>query len=147
MMITRINPHRDPLGFQDEVNRLFSDFLGQPTARSASSRSWLPAVDVHEDEDGYTVQVDLPGVNPEDVKVQLVGDTLTIKGERREKGDEKHGRVHRIERVTGSFERTFRLGAPVDAGKVKAAYKGGVLEVRVPKLEEARTREIAIEVA
>ncbi|MGH7726231.1 MAG: Hsp20/alpha crystallin family protein [Candidatus Eiseniibacteriota bacterium] len=147
MLLTRINSGRDLLGFDGEVNRIFSDFLGHPVRTGTTASAWIPAVDVHEDEDGYTVRVDLPGVNPKDVKVQMLGETLTIQGQRNETREENKERTHRLERVTGSFERSFRLRARVDGAKVKASYKDGVLEIRVPKLEEAKSRDIAIEVA
>jgi HSP20 family protein len=91
------------------------------------------------------IKADLPGVSQKDVKVSLMGDTLVIRGERRsEKNDETT--PLRIERSYGMFERSFTLGAPVRSDQVKATYRDGVLEIHVPKAEEARLREIDIQV-
>jgi HSP20 family protein len=146
-MLTRWNPNRDLLSFPDEVSQLFDSFLvGAGPRAAAAGGPWLPAVDVHENDDAYTLQFDLPGVNPKDVKVQVIGDTLSIRGERHAERDEKTKTTHRVERVSGTFERAFRLGTALDAAQVKATYRDGVLEVTAPKLEHAKTREIAIEV-
>jgi HSP20 family protein len=103
-------------------------------------------VDVEETPEDFVVRMDLPGVAQKDVKVSLMGDTLTIRGERKHEAEHKEGSWHRVERAYGSFERTFTLGAGVRNDKVKASYKDGVLEVRVPKAEEARLREIEVQV-
>ena len=92
------------------------------------------------------VRVDLPGVDQKDVKVSVVGDTLTIRGERKQDATQSEGNLHRVERVYGSFERTFTLGTSVRNDAVRATYRGGVLEVHVPKAEEAQAREIEIQV-
>ena len=146
MAIMRWTPARDLLSFEDELNRLFQGALGPGFARPLLPAGWIPAVDLHESEHEYTVQVDLPGVNPKDVKLQMRNDVLTIRGERpatREAGG--NVTTHRVERVTGAFERSFTLPARVDANQIKATYKDGVLEIRVPKAPEARTKEIAID--
>lgn len=142
MILTRFYPNRDAVALQDEVQRLFSD-----TDPNGSTPAWAPAADVHETEDEYTFRMDLPGVNPKDVKVEMNGGVLGIRGERQETKDEKRGKAHRLERMTGSFARSWKLRAPVDPAKVKASYKDGVLEIHVPKLEEAKAREISIEIA
>jgi HSP20 family protein len=104
-------------------------------------------VDVSEDGEGYTFQLDLPGLDPNDIKIEMNGDTLTVRGERKgETVRRESDLLHRVERVYGSFERAFRLTLPVDAAAIKALYKHGVLEVRVPKLEPAKKREITIDV-
>jgi HSP20 family protein len=108
---------------------------------------FTPAVDIEETADEFVIKADLPGVAQKDVKVNLMGDTLTIRGERRQESEKKDGSTHRTERIYGSFERTFRLGTPVRNDKVKAQYRDGVLEVRVPKAEEAKLREVEVEVA
>ena len=106
--------------------------------------AWLPAVDVHEGDTGYTLRFDLPGVAAQDVRIEMNDGQLTVKGERRsETAEGVH--VHRTERVTGTFERAFRLRARVDTGGIKATYKDGVLTIDVPKAKEAVKREIPIE--
>jgi HSP20 family protein len=123
---------------QDDMHRFLHDLVltGEPGATS-----WLPAVDVHETEKGYTLRFDLPGVNPQDVKIEMVDGKLTVKGERQ--AVEAEG-AHRIERVSGTFERAFRLRAKVDADGIKASYKDGVLTIELPKAAESVKREIAI---
>jgi HSP20 family protein len=138
MTMLRMIPRRDLHGFQGDVERLLS----------GESAGWLPAVDVHEDEAGYTVQMDLPGFKPEDVKVRAFDGTLTIEGERKDTVpvDEKTA-VRLRERLSGSFSRSFRLRSPVDPAGIKATYAHGVLEIRVPRAETAKPREIAIDIA
>ena len=141
MKILTRNHRNDLLGFPDEVTRLF-DELARPTA----SATWRPAVDVQESDEAYSFHFDLPGIDPKQVKIEMSADVLSLKGERKAETIENDKRVaHRTERVRGTFERSFRLGLPVDSAKIKATYKDGVLGIHVPKLEQAKTREIAID--
>ena len=102
---------------------------------------------VEETAEEFVIRADLPGVSQKDVKVNLMGDTLSIRGERKQESENKNGGMHRVERVYGSFERSFRLATPVRGDKVKAQYRDGVLEIRVPKAEEAKVREVEVQVA
>ena len=106
--------------------------------------AWLPAVDVHESDASYTLQFDLPGVVAQDVRIEMNDGQLTVKGERKSEIAEGVN-AHRKERVTGTFERAFRLRARVDTGGIKATYKDGVLTIDVPKAKEAVKREIPIQ--
>jgi HSP20 family protein len=137
-------PMRDLVTMHEEMNRLFDSAFGRTGARSAFD--FVPVVDIEETPEQFVLHVDLPGVSQKDVKVHVMGDTLTIRGERRQENGGKEGSWVRSERTYGTFERSFNLGAPVRAEQVKAAYKDGVLEVTVPKAEEARLREIEIKV-
>jgi HSP20 family protein len=137
-----VTPIRDLTNF-DEVNRLFDGLFTRGTPRSDLSAIFTPAVDIEETPTEFVVRMDLPGVAQQDVKVSLMGDTLTIRGERRQESPK--GSNHRLERVHGTFERSFTLGTPVRSDQVKAQYRDGVLEVRVPKAEEARMREIEVQ--
>ena len=141
-----MTPLRDLNSIQDEVNRLFENFFTRPL-RGDLSAVYAPPVDIEETAEEFVVRVDLPGIDQKDVKVSLMGDTLTIRGERKHEGATKDGNLHRVERTYVTFERSFSLGAPVRNDKVKAQYKDGVLEVHVPKAEEARVREIEVQVA
>jgi HSP20 family protein len=140
-------PARDLIRMQSDMDRLFESVLGPAGPRGAFGGDWSPAVDIQEDAEGFVVRADLPGVQQKDVKVSLFGDTLTLRGERSLEHERKNEGTHRVERISGSFERSFTLGVPVRADQVKALYKDGVLEIRVPKAEEARTREIEVQVA
>src|SRR2546428_7996489 len=138
---------RDLFGIQDEVDRLFDGFFTRSPLRSDLAPVFTPSVDIEETGDEFVIRMDLPGVPQKDVKVSLMGDTLTIRGERKQETDRKDGNMHRAERVHGPFARSFQLGAPVRNDKVKAQYRDGVLEVHVPKAEEAKLREIEVQVA
>lgn len=125
--------------FQDSLSRLFSE----PT-----SRPWTPAVDIYETENELVLKADIPEVDPKNVGIQLENGTLTLKGERKFEQEQKNGKgFHRIERAYGSFVRAFSLPETVDAEKVKADYKNGVLTVTVPKKEVAKPRTINVEIS
>ena len=134
---------RDLTRFEDEVSRLLD---GVFTRRAPGNGTFIPAVDIEETTEEFVVRMDLPGIAAKDVKVSLLGDTLTIRGERHYESPAKDANQHRLERVHGTFERSFILGTPVGSDKVKAQYRDGVLEVRVPKAEESRTRDIEVQV-
>ena len=142
------NPARSLLGNPSEVDRLFdSVFQGHlPATIDGLAMMALP-VDIEETRDEFVVRADLPGVDSKDVKVSLLGDVLTIRGERKQNHETKDQNVRRTERRYGSFERSFRLGVAVRVDLVKASYRDGVLEIHVPKAEEARVREIEVQVA
>jgi HSP20 family protein len=129
------------------MNRLFDTFFGRPTMVAVGDRLWAPLADMHEDKDDLYVTFELPGVREKDVNVSITGDVLTVRGDRRFEQDVKEGGYHRIERVYGKFERSLPLPIPVQADKVKATYRDGVLEIRLPKVEEVKPREIKIDVA
>jgi HSP20 family protein len=137
-------PTRDLVTMNEEMNRLFDSVFGRPAARA--SFDFVPVVDIEETPEQFVLSADLPGIAQKDVKVNVMGDTLTIRGERRQECRDKAGNWLRCERSHGMFERSFTLGAPVRADQVKATVKDGVLEVRVPKAEEARLREIEVKV-
>jgi len=156
MAIVRFRPYGaagDPLasGFSDiqsEMNRLFDSFFGRPMQMGGGiERVWAPTVDMHETKDELVVTADLPGLNEKDVHLSITGDLLTLKGERRWDHEAKEDNHHRSERWFGKFERTLQLPVPVQADKVKAGYRDGVLTVSLPKTEEVRPKEIRIDVA
>jgi HSP20 family protein len=144
-LIRWTDPRRDMVGFHDEVNRLFESLAGitRPYTQFEGTGSFLPPVDVEENAEDFVLRADLPGMSQKEIKVHVTGDNITIRGER--KLERKEG-LHRVERVRGTFERTFTLGAPVRSDKIQATYRDGVLEVRIPKAEEARVREIEVQV-
>ena len=129
-----------------EMDQLLSGFLGSRACAPGAETAFAPAVDVEETPAAYVLRADLPGMTQKDVKVSLAGDTLTLRGERKRETEKREGALHRTERVYGTFERTFTLASPVQADQVKATYRDGVLEVLVPKAEEARVREIEVQV-
>ena len=140
-------PSRELAGIQDEVDRLFDNLFTERGVRGEIESLFRPAADVQETPEEFEVRLDLPGVAQKDVKVSLVGDTLTIRGERKREEVQKDANVHRVERSYGRFERSFTFSTPLRGDGVKAQVRDGVLQVRVPKAEEARVREIEVQVA
>jgi len=141
-MITRWEPFRDLARLQDEMSRMFDDRL----YRAGESVGWTPACDIYEDEEGVTLRFELAGVDPQDVDVHFENGVLTVKGERRLEKEEKRENYHRVERSFGTFTRSFSLPGSVDAEKIKAETKNGVLTVALPKKAEAKPRAIQVKV-
>ncbi len=125
---------------QREMDKLFEDFF----RRSGLPARWGPAVDVVEKADSVIVKAELPGVEPKDVDISVSGNTLTIKGQKKEEKEEKGKSYYRVERSYGSFCRTINLPDGVVADKAKADYKDGVLEIKLPKSEKLRAKKIPI---
>ena len=139
------HPHRGLTDFQSEMNQLFDYAFGRRGSEGSHESAWNPAVDVFEDGDRYHVHVDLPGMKREDIAITLEGDALTITGEKTRENDSKEEDYYRAERSYGKFSRSMTLPASVDANKIEASYKSGVLEVKIPKTEERRPKQIKIE--
>ncbi|MBI5711068.1 MAG: Hsp20/alpha crystallin family protein [Candidatus Eisenbacteria bacterium] len=139
-----LHPVRDMVSMQEEMDRLLDGVFGHGGARTCGVLPFTPRVDIEETAEEFVVRADLPGVSQQDVKIHLMGDILTIRGERRSESAAKDGNPLRRERACGAFERSFTLTSPVRADQVKATCRDGVLEIRIPKAEEARVREIEI---
>ncbi|HET7343209.1 MAG TPA: Hsp20/alpha crystallin family protein [Methylomirabilota bacterium] len=118
---------------QHELDRMFERFLAPMLPDVPALGEWTPALDVAEGKEAVTVTAELPGVDPKDIAVTLEGDLLTLKGAKEERHEEKDERWHRVERSAGTFIRTVRLPAAVDAGAVTATFKNGVVTVTLPK--------------
>ena len=145
--ITRREHTPNLFGLQ-RLNRILDEaFAGLPFPEQGGNiltASWVPATDVSEDVNTIQITMELAGVNPEDVRISLEGNVLTIRGEKRQEDEENSERVHRIERIYGMFERTFVLPNTVDPDRIEAQYENGVLTVTIPKAERARPREIQV---
>jgi HSP20 family protein len=148
MSLIRWRPTRDLLSIRDEVNRLFDNFFtGLPERRRGLLEGeWAPSVDIAETDNDVVVTAELPGVKQDDVDITITDDVLTLKGEKKEEKEVKEKNYHRIERSYGSFQRSVSLPAGVQADKAKATYKDGVLHITVPKAEEAKPKQIKIDV-
>ena len=107
---------------------------------------WSPAVDISEDDEAYLIRAELPGVNRDDVKVQVHDGVLTLQGERKSEKEEKGKKVHRVERFYGNFMRSFTLPDNVDEENINADYKDGILTLKLPKSEKAKPRSIDVKV-
>jgi len=146
-----IRKPRDPMldllfNLERRMGRAFNEpFPGVEWAPEIGT-AWTPAVDIFEEPEVLRLVVELPGVKPEDVKLTVEGNLLTIKGTKEQVAEEKAEKVHRYERVYGAFERSFTLPATVEPEKIKAAYENGLLTVLVPKQEKAKAQQIKVEV-
>ena len=135
------NPVRtfDKLFYFDPLTE-FARAFGQQTAHHTAPTTWTPAVDVAETEEAIVLHVELPGMKQEEIDIELTGDTLTLRGERKTTTEG----FARIERRSGKFARSFTLATPVQSDKVSAAYRDGILEITLPKSEETKPRKIAV---
>jgi HSP20 family protein len=136
-MITRIDPFR-------ELASLFENFAEAGGKEQLTAGTFVPPVDVYEDEHNLVLKLEVPGVNEEDLDVQVENNTLTVKGERKFEKEEKEENFHRIERRYGSFLRTFRLPNTVDSEKVEAHYDKGILKIALAKRAEAKPKQIKV---
>ena len=141
--LSRFDPLRGLNDMQNDINRVFDAYFG-PRAR-AVERTWAPPLDVYETKDDLVIAVELPGVREKDVHLSIVGEVLSLRGQRVPNGEVREENYHRMERWSGTFERHIQLPIPVQADKVRAIYRDGVLDVRFPKVEEVKPREIKIE--
>ncbi len=127
---------------QQEMNRFFDEFFGERRSGLIQG-NWLPAVDMSENETEVVVRAELPGMNHDDIELNFQDNVLTLKGEKTKKSTEKEN-YHREECCYGSFSRSFTLPARVDQEKIRANFKDGILEIVLPKSEEAQPKKIAI---
>jgi HSP20 family protein len=148
MFLTTSRRSVDPLQNLRRLNSLLDEAFGAWPVHQGESGSitaaWVPAVDVFEDPQAVKIVVEIPGVNPNDVKLSIENNILTIRGEKKQVAEEKTDRVHRYERSYGVFERTFALPNTVDPDRIEAKYDAGVLTVVLPKADRARPREIPV---
>ncbi len=151
MAIVRWEPFRDLVSLQERMNRLFDEsFRG--IGRTSGEEDWVggawaPAVDIYEQDGNIVLKAELPGVDPKDVDVRVENNILTLHGERKLDNEVKRENYHRVERAYGTFTRSFTLPNVVDTEKIKAEYKDGLLRMTLPKKDEARPKQISINVA
>ena len=144
------DPFREFAQFQDRFNRALGDVYGRQGTDEGlmSSGSWVPAVDIYQNgEHELVLKAEIPDMTREEIDITVEKGTLTIKGEKKFAADVKEEHFHRIERRYGTFSRSFSLPPTVDATKVSADYKNGVLTVRLPLREDAKPRQIKVDVA
>lgn len=145
MTATRFD--RDPL---ETMMRLQDDFARALNPRSAqprehvSSRVWSPSVDIFEDSDVIVIRADLPGIKQEEIDIEMNGDTLTIRGERKFDDEAHRDSYIRVERQYGEFQRSFTIGIPIEADRVKASYRNGMLELSIPKAEVSKPKKVLV---
>ena len=146
MEIVPWKPFGELSSFRKELDRLWNLAAGESPFTKTLSEMWQPTVDISETNDSLVVKAELPGLETEDVNVSISGDILTIKGEKKTEDEQKDEHYHCVERYSGSFQRVFQLPSGVKADEVKATFDKGVLKVTLPKVEEAKKKEIEIEV-
>jgi HSP20 family protein len=130
---------------QDQINRLFSDTLDR-TSEEGSLTAWAPAVDIYETEHELVVKADLPDIDPKDLDIRVENNILTIRGERKFEKKVSEDNYLRVERAYGTFSRSFTLASTVNADAIKAEYQNGVLTLTIPKREEAKPKQIKVNV-
>ena len=147
MSMVRWNPARELLNAQTDLNRVFNNFFDRDLFETSFRRGvWEPAVDISETADDFQFTADLPGLTKDDVKISYEDGVITVRGEKKHEKEEKEKNFHRVERSYGVFERSFRLPNRIDVGKIEAKFKDGVLNLRLPKAEEAKPKEIPIKI-
>ena len=130
-----------------EMNRLFDSFLRSDAADDgAFGSSWTPAVDILEQEDSYTLEAELPGLKKDDVKISVQDNLLTLRGEKKDERKESKKGYLRMETNYGSFTRSFTLPTTINASKIEAEFKDGILKIQIPKAEEAKPKMIEVKV-
>jgi len=134
---------RDMMTLQNELNRIFNS---EPVSNNEEyeTATWSPLADVIEDHDKYTIQLDMPGMTKDQVKLNFKENVLTVSGERKSAEVKENTTCHREERVYGKFVRSFTFRTPANAGKIEAKFDNGVLTITVPKVEEAKPKQIEI---
>lgn len=142
-----LSPFRQLSVLRDEIDRLFDSPLNEWTSTSQQFlNGWLPAIDLYDEGDHLVLKAELPGINKDELDISLHGDVLTLSGERKDTGEYKDAEVFRSERYVGRFQRSLTLPMMVDANKVQASYKDGILTVTLPKAEEAKPKRIDVKV-
>ncbi len=143
MRVKVFEPFRSFKPLHGDFDRLFNEFAKGPESESTV---WSPYVDVYETENGYILKAEIPGINREDIKLDINKNTLTLKGEKKFEEKVERDKYIRVERRYGTFSRSFTLSDKVDKENISANYKDGVLEITMPKKEEAKPKEIKVEV-
>lgn len=148
MAIVRWDPFRELAAMQDRINRVFGEvYARRPEDDLMLRGDWIPPVDIYENEKGeIVIKAELPGMTKEEIDLRVENNTLTIRGDRKRQAEVKEEQYHRVERTYGSFTRSFSLPGTVDTARVSADYKDGLLTVSLPLREEAKPRQIQVQV-
>jgi len=149
MALIRWDPFREISSLQERMNRLFSDVrLRTPYGEEEITQgAWIPAVDIYETNEAIVLKAELPGIPKEDIFIEVKDNTLTLKGEKKFEREVKEENYHRVERSYGSFQRAFTLPGTVQQDKVRAKFRDGILEITLPKLEQAKPKQIKVELS
>jgi len=148
MALIRWDPFREMSSLQERMNRLFSDFrvrapLGE---EEITQGAWVPPVDIYETSESIVLEAELPGLTKDNIVVEVKNNTLTLKGDKKFEREAKEENYHRVERSYGGFQRAFTLPSTVQQDKVKAKFRDGILEITIPKAEEAKPKQIKVDI-
>jgi HSP20 family protein len=142
-LISRIDPFREMNTLQSNLNRIFQDY-GRGNDELMTSGTFVPPVDIYEDDHNIVLKMEVPGVDQKDIDITLENNTLTVRGERKIEKGVKEESFHRIERRYGSFARSFSLPNTVDSEQVSANYDNGILTIKLAKRAEAKPKQIKV---
>jgi HSP20 family protein len=145
--ITRWDPFQDAMTLREAMNRLFEESMVPSVPGLRSGQSFIPALDLSESADAYMVDVSVPGMKPEDLKLTFENGVLTIAGEVKQESEKKERSYHRMERSYGSFSRTITFPTTVKGDAIEAKLEHGILHLTLPKAEEVKPRQISINVS
>ena len=146
MALVRFQPFVDDFqNLHERFNRIFQDTALSRFGSEESMGSWTPLCDIYEEGDNIVVKAEVPGIDRNDIDVQVENNVLTLRGERKREQEVKSENLYRTERFYGSFTRSFTLPVTVDTQNIRAEYKDGILRVTMPKVEEAKPRKIKIQ--
>jgi HSP20 family protein len=153
MTLVKFNPVRDLIDFEREFNKMFNSLenrFGISKSKEVNAEYenavWTPLTDIYENNDNFTLKIDLPGIKKEDVKISFTNGKLNISGERIQQAENKDEKCHRIEKAYGKYFRSFTLPELIQAEKINAEFADGQLTITIPKAEEAKPKEIEIKV-
>jgi len=140
------DPFEDVSTFPQQMDRLFSQYFGRAGCgeEALAPGAWTPAVDIYETDEKMVIKAELPGLRKEDVDIEVRDNTLTLKGERKFEQETQEKNYHRVERSYGSFQRSFLLPSTIKQEAIEAAFKDGILEISLPKAEEAKPKKLEI---
>lgn len=139
--LARWDPFKELLSLRDEFDRIFKEYFIRP---EKVDEEWFPMLDMKEDSENILVNIEVPGMRKEDIKVTLRGNQLLVSGERRFEKEKKDETYHRIERSYGKFQRIITIPVEVEQSKIKATYENGILSITLPKTEKEKPKEIEI---
>lgn len=146
MAVIRWRPWNELEGLRRDMDRMFDNFYRSESSDVENLSGLYPPVDIKETKDELILTTEIPGISKDDINISFSENTLTIKGEKKEEKKESDHNYHKVERRFGSFQRSFTLGTQVDADKVNASCKDGILIIEMPKKEEVKPKEIPISV-
>lgn len=144
--LTHWTPIKDLLEIHKEMNKLFNAALGKYSEGHETGRMWAPALDLTEDKDNLYVRVEIPGMNKEDIKLELRDNSLILSGHKEYEYEDKKENLHRIERSYGQFRRVIELPETIQHQKINATYKDGILKITLPKTEETKPKQLEIKI-